>query len=243
MIGRLSHNFVLKMLALGLSLGLWLIVTAQRREQLSEQAFRLPLIFTAMPESLIVTSSTEELPEAVNVRLRGPESRLEAFFARNRSVQLDLSDAQPGEFDEPVTANDIEVPNGVRIISIDPPRVTLNIERRQERQVPVRPFLAGDLPNGFLLGDTTVNPDRVRISGPESVVADISETATERIILSGRRTSFSQRVGLVVDHPQVQVVEPNNVVVTVVVVPVEQPPVSGPPTQLQQQQEAAAADQ
>lgn len=234
---RLSHNLVLKLIALALSLGLWLIVTAQRREQLSEQAFRLPLIFTGMPESLIVTSSTEELPEAVNVRLRGPESRLEAFFARNRSVQLDLSDAQPGDVDKPVRASDIEVPRGVRIISIDPPRVNLNIERRQERQVAVRPFLAGDLPAGFLLGDTTVNPDRVGISGPESVVADITETATERIILTGRRTSFSQRVGLVVDHAQVQIVEPANVVVTVVVVPVEPPQALRPVEQEQDAEE------
>jgi hypothetical protein len=55
----------------------------------------------------------------------------------------------------------------------------------------------------------------------------VTETATERVILSGRTQSFQTTVGVVADHPLVRVVSPTNVVVTVNVVP---PPLVEVPT-------------
>ena len=217
MLSKLSNNLGLKLIALFLASVLWIIVSAQRREQVTEQAFRLPLQFTGIPEGLIVTS---DLPDFITVRIRGPESRIEAFSARNRSVQVDLSQASAGEIDQAITAQQINLQDDLDIVAIDPPRVTLELEQRDQKLVPVRPFTVGTLPANFQLGEVSVNPAQARISGPESAIEETTEVATERIILSQRRNSFTlQRVSLVTDDPLIRV-EPQSVQVTIVVLPV-----------------------
>lgn len=218
MLGKLTNNLGLKIVALFLASVLWIIVSAQRREQITEQAFRLPLQFTGIPEGLIVTS--EDFPEFITVRIRGPESRIEAFSARNRSVQVDLSQATAGEIDQAITGQQISLQESLTIVSIDPPRVTLQLERRDQKIVPVRPFTVGTLPSDYELGEVSVNPAQALISGPKSAIEETTEVATERIILSERRNSFTlQRVSLVTDDPLIRV-EPQTVQVTIVVLPV-----------------------
>lgn len=220
MLDRLSNNLALKIIALILAGGLWMIVSAQRREQITEQAFRLPLQLTGIPDGLIVTS--ENLPDFITVRVRGPESRIQTFSARNRSVQVDLSGATAGEIDQSVTAEQIDIREPLQIVSIDPPRVTLHLERRSQKIVPVRPFTVGTLPVGYELGEVSVNPGQTRISGPSSAIEGTTEVATERIILSERRNSFTlARVSIVTDDPLIRV-EPQSVQVTIVVLPIPQ---------------------
>lgn len=216
MLDKLSNNLGLKIVALILSLILWMIVSAQRREQVTEQAFRLPLQFTGIPEGLIVTSA--DVPEYITVRLRGPESRIQTFSARNRSVQVDLSQATAGEVDQAISDAQIDIRDPLEIVSIDPPRVTLELERRDQKIVPVRPFTVGTLPAGYELGEVSVNPAQALISGPRSAIQETTEVATERIILSERRSSFTlQRISIVTDDPLIRVVEPQMVQVTIVV--------------------------
>lgn len=234
MLDRLSHNLGLKIVALILASGLWMIVSAQRREQVTEQAFRLPLQFTGIPEGLIVTS--DDLPEYITVRIRGPESRIQAFSARNRSVQVDLSQATAGEVDQAISDAQIDIREPLQIVSIDPPRVTLELERRGQKIVPIRPFTVGTLPVGFELGEVSVNPGQAMISGPTSAIEETTEVATERIILSERRSSFTlQRVSLVTDDPLIRV-EPQSVQVTIVVleIPEELPPMESDISDLQE---------
>lgn len=234
MLDKLSHNLGLKIVALILAGGLWMIVSAQRREQVTEQAFRLPLQFTGIPEGLIVTS--EDLPEYITVRIRGPESRIQAFSARNRSVQVDVSQATAGEVDQAISDSQIDIREPLQIVSIDPPRVTLELELRAQKIVPVRPFTVGTLPAGFELGEVSVNPGQTMISGPTSAIEETTEVATERIILSERRSSFTlQRVSVVSDDPLVRV-EPQTVQVTIVVLeyPEAAPPQDESDTQSQE---------
>lgn len=235
MIKSLSNNLGIKLVALFLACVLWIIVSAQRREQITEQAFRLPLQFTGIPEGLIVTS--ENLADFITVRIRGPESRIEAFSARNRSVQIDLSEATAGEIDQPITAQQVNIQDPLEIVSIDPPRVTLELEPRSQKIVPVRPFTVGSLPPGFELGEVSINPAQAILSGPRSAIEETTEVATERIILSGRRNSFTlQRVSLVTDDPLIRV-EPQTIQVTIVVLPV----LEAAPDEDQDEAAAAAA--
>lgn len=217
MIEKFSANPALKIVALSLALILWIIVSAQRREQITEQAFRLPLQFTGVPEGLVVTSP---VPDAINVRLKGPESRILAYTARNRAVQIDLSALEPGEADQAVTSQHIEVPRDVEVVSIDPTRVPIRLERREQKSVPIRPFTVGNLPSGYRLGETSVEPNRALISGPTSALEEINEVATERIILSERRSSFQNRYSLVADDSFVRIEQPQSVLVTIVVTPI-----------------------
>ncbi len=231
----LSANFGIKVVAVVLAVTMWVLLSAQRRERTFERAFDVPVAIVGVPRDLIITTP---LPDSVSVRLRGRLSVLRGLSSQNLEATLDLSSAEAGEVDVAITPQSINAPPEVEVVSIDPSRITLRVEPRSQRLVPIRPYLVGELPPGYLVGEVTVNPERALISGPESLIRDFTEVVTERIILSGRTAPFRQPVGLVADHPLVRVLEPATAQVTVVVI---QEPREVPPTDTAGQRTPAAA--
>jgi YbbR domain-containing protein len=209
-------NIGLMLLSLFLAFAVWFAVSAPRRESVIERAFAAPLSIVGMPRELVITTA---VPDTVNVRLRGRSSDLRALSSQNLEVTLDLRWVQPGEAQVTLRPQAIAVPPNVEVISIDPTKVHFRIEQLRQRAVPIRPFLVGDPQGGFVAGDPTVAPDQALVSGPASQVRNVSEVATERIIMTGRSGTFTQNVAVVSDTPLVRVIEPLTTQVTVPVFP------------------------
>ena len=215
----------IRIVALGMAVLIWTITSAERRERVLERPFDVPIAIVGTPRNMIITS---EIPEGVSVRLRGPESEIRALSSQELEAQLDLSGVQAGEIDLPITGQTINISAGLEVVSIDPSKLTVRLESRQQRIVPIRPYPVGEVPDGYELGEITVNPENALVSGPESIVADVTEVVTERIVLSGRTAPFRKPVGLVADHPLIRVETPNAQVTVVVIqqtaeVPLEEP--------------------
>ena len=208
---RLS-NLGLKLLALFLAFVVWFVVSAPRRESVSERAFAAPLSLVGMPRELVITTP---VPDTVNVRLRGRVSDLRALSSQNLEVTLDLHWLQAGEAQVTLRPNAISAPPNVEVISMDPSRLHFHVEQLRQRAVPIRPFLVGEPPGGYISGDPTASPDQALVSGPASQVRNVSEVATERIIMTGRTGTFTQSVAVVSDTPLVRVIEPLTTQVTV----------------------------
>lgn len=205
-------NLGLKLLSLFLAFVVWFVVSAPRRESVSERAFAAPLSLVGMPRELVITTP---VPDTVNVRLRGRSSDLRALSSQNLEVTLDLRWVQPGEAQVTLRPQAINVPPNVEVVSVDPNKVHFRVEQLRQRAVPIRPFLVGQPPGGFVAGDPAVAPDQALVSGPASQVRNVSEVATERIIMTGRTDTFTQNVAVVSDSPLVRVIDPLTVQVTV----------------------------
>lgn len=217
-------NLGLKLLSVFLAFVVWFVVSAPRRESVSERAFAAPLSLVGMPRELVITT---QVPETVNVRLRGRSSDLRALSSQNLEVTLDLRWVQAGEAQVTLRPQAINVPPNVEVVSVDPNRVHFRVEQLRQRAVPIRPFLVGQPPGGFLAGDPTMMPEQALVSGPASQVRNVTEVATERIIMTGRTATFTQSVAVVSDTPLVRVIEPLTTQVTVPVLPEVGP---NPPT-------------
>lgn len=215
---RIFHNSGMKAVSLGLAALLWLSVSAQRLEQVSVRSFNVPIAFVELPQNLIITRANRD---AVNVRLRGRVSQLRLLSSENLEATLDLSGSKEGELSTRITPQSLNVPQGVEVLSIEPDRIVFELEPRRQKQVPIRPFFVGELPPGYGYeqSDVTINPAAALVSGPASLMADVTEVATDRIILSGRTEPFRQRVAVVSDSPLVRVVDPSNAVVNVIIRP------------------------
>lgn len=200
------HNFGMKALALALAALLWLSVSAQRLEQVSVRTFEVPVALIGIPRDLVLTRVSNE---TVSVRLRGRVSALREMSSQHMEATVNLSDARAGTTTVP-TAQALNVPDGIEVLSITPPRVEIRLEPRRQKHVPIRPYFVGDLPPGYRYDrdSVTVDPEKALVSGPASLISDFNEVATERIILSGRVEPFRQRVMIVSDAPLVRVVEP-----------------------------------
>ena len=119
------NNLWLKLLSLLLALAVWFVVSAPRREAVSERAFAIPVSLARMPRELVIT---KQAVDTVSVRLRGPKSDLRALSSQNLEVTLDMSWVQPGEATITLLPKAINVPPQIEVLSMDPTNLVFHID-------------------------------------------------------------------------------------------------------------------
>jgi YbbR domain-containing protein len=154
---------------------LWYALAAQQSENISVRGVQARLTLVNMKRDLVLMSS---VPDTVSLQLRGPLTRA-LNSANPPEVLLDLSDARPGLNSYPINPSDIELPEDVEVVSVDPPAITLELERQETRIVPVRPSVSGVPAPGFVIGEVRVIPAQFTIQGPESLLMALEYVETE----------------------------------------------------------------
>ncbi|HXH38096.1 MAG TPA: CdaR family protein [Thermoanaerobaculia bacterium] len=209
-------NLPLKFLSVFLAFVVWFAVSAPRREPVSERAFAAPVSLVRMPRDLTITTP---IPDTVSVRLRGRISNLRSLSSQNLEVTLDLSWITPGDAVITLSPQAMSVPPQIDVVSMEPTKLRFHVEALRQKVVPIRPFLIGQPPPGYTTGDPTLVPDHALISGPASQVRNITEVATERIIMTGRNATFVQNVAVVSDSSLIRIIDPLATQATVPVTP------------------------
>ena len=206
-------NLGLKFAALLLACVLWFIVSGPRREQQLERTVTASLSLVGLSPNLVVTT---DVRSSVAVRVRGRVSPLRSLASQNLEATADLSRiASAGDIEITLRPQSINVPEDVEVVDIVPNKVRFSIEKLGRSAVTIRPFLAGETPPGYLVGQAAANPDQALVEGPLSQIVKLSEVATERIIMTGRTATFVQNVPVVSDSPLVRIVRPQTTQVTV----------------------------
>lgn len=210
------NNLTLKLLSVFLAFTVWFVVSAPRREPVSERAFAAPLSLVRMPRDLVITTP---VPDTVSVRLRGRVSNLRSLSSQNLEVTLDVSWVTPGDAVITLSPQAMSVPPQIDVVSMEPTKLRFHVEALRQTEVPIRAFLVGQPPPGYVAGDPTLIPDHALVSGPASLVRNITEVATERIIMTGRTETFVQNVAIVSDSSLIRIIEPLAIQATVPVNP------------------------
>jgi hypothetical protein len=204
-------NLGLRLVAILLACVVWFIVSAPRRERVRERLVTAPLSVVAMPNDLVITT---EIPGQVAIRVRGRSSDLRALATMALDVPVDLAWVQTaGEIEITLRPQEINVPPEIEVVSIEPNKFRFRIEQLRQSAVRIRPFLVGNVPSGYNVGEPTANP--VLVAGPASQVLKMTEVATERIIMTGRTATFVQEVAVVSDSPLVRIISPLTTQITV----------------------------
>ncbi|RME91569.1 MAG: hypothetical protein D6770_00070 [Anaerolineae bacterium] len=138
--------------------------------------------------TLILTS---DLPEQVEVTLRAPRSVWDRLTAEEDSVRaiLDLSGLGSGQHTVPIQMQVAIRP--ARIVSITPAEVTLTLEPLTTRTLPISIVLIGEPAIGYQAGEPLTTPDKVVVSGPESLVQRV-DRARISVNLTGARESVDE---------------------------------------------------
>lgn len=209
----LQHVFIedwsLKLLALAITLTLWVAVTGQRTT-VRRQLRGVQLTFHAPTDMEISNNPREE----VEVILSGLEGDLDQASTRHLVAVVDVTSRKPGERVIQLTPGhvQIELPSGVRLEGIEPNAVLLKLEPRIERDLVVEPRLEGTPESGFELKEVVVTPNKVRVWGPASHVNALLKASTETISIAGRRESFdSPQTAIYIADPKVDVIDTANV--------------------------------
>ncbi len=217
MLERLVRNWPLKLLALGLAFVIWIAVTGENR---IVRDVRVPLV-VQLQDDLILAGTPVS---AVTVRLRGAETALRRAELYALELPLDLREAGPGERKVQLSSDALKgLPGDVEVDRIIPDWITLKVDRRARRLLPVVPSFTGKPPKGYAFYAAQATPDAVDVDGPESEVAALRRLRTDSIRLNDRIAPFVARVSAVPDSLEVRVVDPRpiEVRVEVDVAPVE----------------------
>jgi hypothetical protein len=206
-------NLGLKFAALLLACVVWFIVSGPRREQTRQRTATASLSLVGLREDLVITT---DVRSSVAVRVKGRISDLRSLASQTLEASADLSlISKPGDVVVTLRPQHINVPPEIEVVDIVPNKVRFSIEKLGRSSVTIRPFLVGEPPSGYLIGQAISYPDRALIEGPMSQVLKLSEVATERIIMTGRTATFVQNVPVVSDSPLVRIVSPLRTQVTV----------------------------
>ena len=206
-------NLGLKIVSLLLAAVVWFVVSGPRRERVRERIVTAPISLVALRNDLVITT---DIPGSVAVRVRGRSADLRALASQSLEVPVDLSWVdKAGEVAITLRSNAMNVPPDIEVVSIEPNKIRFRIEQLRQRAVTIRPFLVGDPPVGYMIGEASANPALALVSGPASQIVKLSEVATERIIMTGRTGTFVQNVAVVSDSPLVRVISPLTTQVTV----------------------------
>lgn len=194
LLGALTDNWKLKLLALALAVLLWVVVSA---EQVTSNWIPVPLrVQVADPGYRVVDAS---VPSEVEVRFTGPGRDFLDLAIRRSPLVLrieEVSDVQEAFVLEPEM---VQVPAQLSVNPQDvrPRRIGLRFTRLEDRSVPVEVRIRNELGSEWTLVDSLrVEPSRVRVRGPAELVGGVEAVRTERITLSPGDSVFSRQVPL-----------------------------------------------
>lgn len=118
-------NFSYKVVSLFIALILWLTILG-RRDYTVTRSFELD--FSVATESLLVKQSSDR----VKIKVSGPRTALRKFMDSEAAqvVSIDLSQYGEGQFDVEIPSNKIDIPFGVKVLSIQPAHVQVHIGKK-----------------------------------------------------------------------------------------------------------------
>jgi diadenylate cyclase len=121
---RLFRNFWPKLAVLGLVLVSWLLITFRQGDILTVSA---PIKFHNLPETLVMSRS---YPDEVELRLKAYSNLVGSSRDLNVVVDLDLAKMKAGGNSIVIRKEDIKLPAGVVVDSIDHPQIRVVLDRK-----------------------------------------------------------------------------------------------------------------
>jgi YbbR domain-containing protein len=171
--------------------------------------------FENVPDDLIALHGEAPVLEAL---LEGPSGALEELKNSRLSYEVDLSAATPGAMIVKISPDKIEVPRRVSVIKIEPSSFSVTIDNRMEKTIPVVPDLNGDPAPGYVIARVVAEPSLVKLSGPMTVLEEMTAVRTTPIDVAGLTETTMKKVALNLNHdPHVQAMGENLVEVETVV--------------------------
>lgn len=207
-IRKLGHrafveNAALKFVALVLALTVFVLVHSDENEVYHPW---VSVTYSQEDERVMVSKRVDQ----VQISVRGTRRRIKRLQKqRLESIHIDASRLSNGDLLlEPSMFN---LPEGVELISVNPPSIHLEFDERDEKLLTVEIDTIGLPARGFRMGGATSRPTQVRVSGARKALASVNAITTEQINLTGRTLPFEGAVTLlprefeILDAPSVNV--------------------------------------
>ncbi len=191
------EDWGLKLTALGITLGLWFMVTGLATP--TTKRLIIPLNLSIASNAQVMNPPRED----VEVEISGDKRDIDHLNRGELAATVDLTDRSPGEHVVSLTPDTVFVPlpQGVKVVEVAPSRIAVRLEAVEEKDLEVRAISRGAPAAGFEVYSTSVLPPNIRVRGPVSIVHTLEFVQTEPVNLAGKKDDYTAR--------QVVVTSPN----------------------------------
>ena len=199
------EDWVMKLVALAITLALWLGVTGLSTPTTQR--------FTSVPLTLRFSNNieiTNSPIQEVDLVVTGDKRKLAQINKNDLIVSMDVSDVMPGDRVINLTPETVthSLPTGVKLDEIQPSRIAIRIETVEEKEIPVKAETSGEVAEGYEVYSEAISPAKVRVRGPANFIRSLDSVPTERIDLTDRIGDFTaKQVPVSVSNPKAAVLE------------------------------------
>jgi hypothetical protein len=201
----LTGNLYIKLISLAIAVLLWFALVDA---PLLTTSISAPVEFKNFPAGL---DAGTELPDRVQIQVRGPRDALAGNSFAQTAVVLDLESLRSaGERTFDVPTSIVGLPPRVEMMRAIPFQLRVVLERHVRRSVPVRLRFSGTIPQGYRIAKHTIEPDTLIVSGPENQVKAVDEAQCDpldfgTIDRSADEKLIEARLHTFVDNPRVRI--------------------------------------
>ena len=198
MINFFRRNLSEKCLALIVAIGCWIFVMNDQNPQI-ENTYTVPITVVNAPDGYQISKDVDD----VKLRVKAQRSLFANVDASDFKVYVDLKDVESGTHELQVQA---VLPSGFDLVSVGPGKVTVNVDKIEEKEVPIRLKLSGAAGGGKVVAKVEQSLQNVTVEGPDSVLNRVT-AVIGYIGLNGSSDDFNVTVPLVAVDDREQKVE------------------------------------
>ncbi|MBP6993046.1 MAG: hypothetical protein KBC90_16135, partial [Spirochaetes bacterium] len=184
-----KRDYLARSICLLLAVILWAYIAAGKTDTLR---FRMPIVPRNVPSQLAVSDMSDRYAVLV---VEGRKEHLKSINMKNIRAYVNLDNAVIGSKEYPIRLEKQQVPEEVTL-SLASREVTVTTEKKTERWVRVVPVIEGSVRKGKIMIDRMVFPERVRITGPKSIIDSIDSLDTEEVSVDNEAADLHRQVGL-----------------------------------------------
>jgi YbbR domain-containing protein len=169
----MTHDFPLKATAIVIALVFWVALTQNTAPRSIVATFdgRVAVERPAAPAGYVLRGQLGD----VGVTLRGAPGVADRVALSDLHATIDLKSLTLGRSEPQDARVTVTVArDGVEVVDVSPPTVSVRVERLLSRTVLVQARFANAPPTGSRAGDAVVSPSEVSVTGPESDVSRIA---------------------------------------------------------------------
>ncbi len=167
MMGYFRKNLWFRLMSIFAALFIWFFVFSERNP-ITDRVVSVPVEIVELSRDLVVSEGLS----SVSLRFQGKTNIIERISSRDFGAYVSLKDMGVGI--ETVQVN-VNVPPGIRLISVQPALLEVKIDQVASIQRPVQVVTEGTPAKGYLVVEPRLNPAEVIIKGPQGVLDNVKK--------------------------------------------------------------------
>ena len=183
--------WAMRALALAIAVSLWYFLSWDKRERQSERVVEASVTYDTA-EGMTVLDPVRQ----VDVRVRGGTQRVRTLNPALVNVLVVRDETEPGPVPVALTPEDVYVPEGFEVVSLDPSTLHLTLDRVVTMRLPVEVEVVGEPAAGAVAGDPVPVPPVVTVRGPQSRLENLTLVRTRPVSLNGHAQTFEEVVSV-----------------------------------------------